>query len=46
MDSNDKKEIMDKKEITRYNRKIYMRAYRKKIKEKNNELNKKNNVTK
>ena len=38
----DKKEILDKKEIERFNKKMYMREYRKKIKE----LNKKNNVTK
>lgn len=29
----EKKEILDKKEIERYNKKLYMRAYRQKIKE-------------
>ena len=38
----DQKDILDKKEIERYNKKMYMRAYRAKIKE----LNQKNNVIK
>ena len=29
----DQKEILDKKEIERHNKKMYMRAYREKIKE-------------
>ena len=38
----DQKQILDKKEIERFNKKMYMRIYRAKIKE----INKKNNVTK
>jgi hypothetical protein len=38
----DKKEILDKKEIAKHNKKLYMRIYRANIKE----LNKKNNVIK
>ena len=32
----DSKPVLDPKEIERYNKKLYMREYRKKIKEKNN----------
>ena len=33
MDPKDKKEILDPKEIERFNKKMYMRAYRKELQE-------------